>query len=54
LGKLIGDKEGDRTFATVAASLSLAAQGVQIIRVHDVRLVREALVVFEATGGYSA
>jgi dihydropteroate synthase len=51
LGKLIGDKEGYRTFATVAASLSLAAQGVQIIRVHDVRLVHEALVVFEATGG---
>jgi dihydropteroate synthase len=51
LGKLIGDKDGDRTFATAISSLSLAAQGVQIIRVHDVRLVREALIVFEATGG---
>ena len=51
LGKLIGDKDGDRTNATVWSSLSLAVQGVHVIRVHDVRLVREALTVFEATGG---
>ena len=51
LGKLIGDKEADRTNANVGASLSLAVQGVQIIRVHDVRAVRESLTTFEATGG---
>jgi dihydropteroate synthase len=51
LAKLIGDKEADRTNATVGAALALAAQGVQIIRVHDVRAVREALLAFEATGG---
>jgi dihydropteroate synthase len=51
LGKLLGDKDADRTSATVGAALSLAVQGVQIIRVHDVRPVREALVAFEATGG---
>lgn len=51
LGRLIGDKEADRTYATVGAALSMAAQGVQIVRVHDVRPVREALVAFEATGG---
>jgi dihydropteroate synthase len=51
LGKLIGDKEADRTNATVGAALSLAVQGVQIIRVHDVRAVREALAAFEGTGG---
>jgi dihydropteroate synthase len=51
LGKLIGDQEADRTSATVGAALSLAVQGVQIIRVHDVRAVREALAAFEATGG---
>jgi dihydropteroate synthase len=51
LGKLIGDKETDRTYATVGAALSLATQGVQIVRVHDVRPVREALDVFTATGG---
>ncbi len=53
LGKLIGDKEADRTYATVGASLALAVQGVQILRVHDVRSTREALVAFEATGGYT-
>jgi dihydropteroate synthase len=54
LGILIGDKEADRTSATVGAALALAVQGVQIVRVHDVRAVREALATFEATGGYSA
>jgi dihydropteroate synthase len=51
LGKLIGDKEADRTNATVGGALALAVQGVQIVRVHDVRPVREALISFEATGG---
>ena len=51
LGKLIGNKEADRTAATVGAAISLAVQGVQIVRVHDVRPVREALAAFEATGG---
>jgi dihydropteroate synthase len=51
LGKLIGDKEADRTYATVGAALSLATQGVQIVRIHDVRPVRESLAAFEATGG---
>jgi len=51
LGKLIGDKEADRTHATVGAALALALQSVQIIRVHDVRPVRDALVAFEACGG---
>lgn len=51
LGKLIGDKDADRVNANVGAALGLAVQGVQIVRVHDVRAVREALTVFEATGG---
>ena len=51
LGKLIGDKEADRTNATAGASLALAVQGVQIVRVHDVRSVREALLAFDACGG---
>ncbi len=51
LGKLIGDKEADRTSGTVGAALALAVQGVQIIRVHDVRPVREALLAFEGAGG---
>ena len=51
LGKLIGDKTADRTAATIGGALALAAQGVQIIRVHDVRPVREALLGFDAAGG---
>jgi dihydropteroate synthase len=54
LGKLIGNKEADRTNATVGASLALAIQGVQILRVHDVHPVREALLAFDASGGLNA
>jgi dihydropteroate synthase len=51
IGKLIGDKTADRTAGTVGGALALAVQGVQIIRVHDVAAVRQALVLFEACGG---
>jgi dihydropteroate synthase len=51
IAKLIGDKSADRTAGTIGVACSLAVQGVQIIRVHDVRAVREALVLFDATGG---
>ena len=46
LGKLIGDKTADRTAATIGGALALASQGVQILRIHDVRPMREALAVF--------
>ena len=36
---------------TIAVALSLARQGVQILRVHDVAAVRQALWFFAATGG---
>ena len=48
IGKLIGDKNADRTAGTIGGALALAAQGVQIIRVHDVLATRQALAVFEA------
>jgi dihydropteroate synthase len=51
LGRIIGDETADRTSATIGAALGLSAQGVQILRVHDVRSVCEALAAFEATGG---
>lgn len=51
LGKLLGNDEGDRTLATVGVALSLAVQGVQVLRVHDARQVREALLAFETSGG---
>ena len=51
LAKVLGDKEADRDAATAGSALSLAGQGVQVIRVHNVRMVREALLAFEACGG---
>ncbi len=41
----------DRTAGTIGVALSLARQGVQILRVHDVAAVREALLLFQAAGG---
>jgi dihydropteroate synthase len=32
-------------------ALALASQGVQIVRVHDVRTVRQALLLYEVAGG---
>ena len=51
IGKVLGSKEADRTAGTIGGALALARQGVQILRVHDVRQVREALLLFEACGG---
>jgi dihydropteroate synthase len=41
----------DRTAGTIGVALSLARQGVQILRVHDVAALRQALFFFQATGG---
>jgi dihydropteroate synthase len=43
LGKMLGDDSADRTQATLATSLALASQGVQVLRVHDVALHRQLL-----------
>jgi len=51
IGKLIGDKNADRTAGTIGGALALAIQGVQIIRIHDVAAVKQALTLFEACGG---
>jgi dihydropteroate synthase len=51
LAKVLTDKEADRDAATAGAALAAATQGIQILRVHNVRLVREALLAFEACGG---
>lgn len=49
--KVLGTPGGDRLAGTVGVALSLARQGVQVLRVHDIRAVRDALLLFEATGG---
>jgi len=54
IGKVLGDKQGDRTAGSIGVALSLAQQRVQIIRVHDIQRVRRALLLFEATGGIAS
>ncbi|MEM8666751.1 MAG: dihydropteroate synthase [Planctomycetota bacterium] len=51
IGRVLGDKERDRMAGTVGVSLALAAAGVHILRVHDVRETVDALKLFEAAGG---
>jgi dihydropteroate synthase len=51
IGKVLRDKEADRTAGTVGVALALALAGVQILRVHDIEPVRQALQLFEAAGG---
>jgi dihydropteroate synthase len=51
IGHLIGDPHADRTAGTIGAALAAARHGVEILRVHDVAAVRQALIVCEAAGG---
>jgi len=51
---VLRDKQTDRTAGTIGVSLSLAMQGIQILRVHNVKAVRQALALFDATGGFDA
>ncbi|HEY5314318.1 MAG TPA: dihydropteroate synthase [Pirellulales bacterium] len=53
LAKVVGFQQADLTAGTIGASIALALQGVQIVRVHDAGPVRQALAVFEAVGGLS-
>jgi dihydropteroate synthase len=41
----------DRNVGTIAVALAMARQNVQILRVHDVAAVRQALLAFAASGG---
>lgn len=47
----LGDKQADRDPATIGVALALARRGIQIIRVHEVRALRQALALFDAAGG---
>jgi dihydropteroate synthase len=49
IAKVIGDKTADRTPGTIGVACSLAAQRVQVLRVHDVAAVRQALMLFTST-----
>ena len=51
IGKVLGDKQCDRTAGTIGVALALARQGVQVLRVHDCQAVQQALALFSAVGG---
>jgi dihydropteroate synthase len=51
IAKTIGRPDIDADAGTVGGAIALALQGVQIIRVHNVAAVRQALQLFEACGG---
>ena len=51
IAKVLQDKQTNRTAGSVGVALSLARQGVQVLRVHDVAPTRQALTLFAATGG---
>lgn len=51
IAHVLRDKQVDRTAGTVGVCLALAARGVQVLRVHDVAPVRQALQLFTAAGG---
>lgn len=49
IAHVIQDREADRLPGTIGVACALAVQGVQVIRVHDVAAVRQALLLFEAS-----
>jgi dihydropteroate synthase len=51
IGKVLGNKAADRTAGGVGVSLALAGQGVQVLRVHDPGVTRDALLLYAAVGG---
>jgi dihydropteroate synthase len=53
IGRVLGDADADPLAGTIGASLALARQGVQVLRVHDAGPIRQALLLFEAAGGLS-
>ncbi len=51
IGAVLGDDTVDRTAGTIGSALALARQGVQVLRVHDVGAVHQAIRLFDACGG---
>lgn len=51
IGKVTGRETGDREFGTAAAAALAVAKGVQIIRVHNIRAMRDAVLVAHAIQG---
>jgi dihydropteroate synthase len=48
IGEVVSDKSADPLLSTIGVSCALAAQGVQILRVHDLAPIRQALLLYDA------
>jgi dihydropteroate synthase len=48
LSKILGRSLEERESGTIGVSIALAEQGVDILRIHDVRSVRDAIVAWDA------
>ena len=51
IGRVLGPMGADRTAGTIGAALAAACHGAQVLRVHDVATVCQALTLFAAAGG---
>lgn len=49
IGQVLGDKEADRDAGSLGGALALALQGVQVIRLHQIRAAKEAWQVMRAS-----
>lgn len=47
LGKILGRTVDERQAGTIGVSVALAARGADLLRVHDVRAIRDALVAWQ-------
>ncbi|MFO0950363.1 MAG: dihydropteroate synthase [Isosphaeraceae bacterium] len=54
LGKITGRPVEQRATASVISALSAAVQGAQVVRVHDVGAMSDALKVWTAQGGWAS
>jgi len=53
IGKVVGEIKTNPLAGSIGVACAMAAQGIQIVRVHDVASVRQALLLFEAARGIS-
>ncbi|MGZ0172657.1 MAG: dihydropteroate synthase [Planctomycetales bacterium] len=51
LAKVLGRPVEERTFGTIGVAIAVAAQGADMIRVHDVRETRDALLAWHPISG---
>ena len=49
IGHILGDKTADRSAGTLGVTLAIALQGIQIIRLHEIRATREAWQLFKVS-----